>query len=115
MAILAQILSFVLGKFVSLASIVIAIAVAAFVGLWLLSTDMAAWLFEQVLDLIIVILDSFNLSFDFLNVAQYIPALPADVVNLMGLLGVGQALGLIFGAIVIKVILQLIPFTRLGS
>lgn len=115
MAIIVQVLSFILGKFVSLASILIAIAVAAFVGLWLLGTDLAAWVFEQVLNLVISILGSFNLSFDFLNVAQYIPALPDDVVNIMGLLGIGQALGIIFSAIVIKLVLQLIPFTRLGA
>jgi hypothetical protein len=33
----------------------------------------------------------------------------------MGLIGIGQAVSLIIAAISIRVILQLIPFVRLGS
>lgn len=114
-AFLAQAFGFLLGKFVSIAQIIIGIAVAVFTGAWLLGTDLAAWMLEQVLDLVIGILNAFSLSLDFLNVTQYISGLPPDVVNLMGLLGVGQAISIIIAAIVVKITLQLIPFTRLGS
>ena len=114
-AFLAQAFAFLLGKFVGLAQVLIAIAVAIFVGAWLLGTDLASWIFEQVLNVVIGILNTFSLSLDFLNITNYISGLPPEVVNIMGLLGVGQAIGIIIAAIVVKITLQLIPFTRLGG
>ena len=42
-------------------------------------------------------------------------SLPGEVLNIMGLLGVGTAVTIISAAIGIRLVLQLIPFTRLGS
>lgn len=77
--------------------------------------DVVLWVFEQVLDLIIYILDGFEFDFSVFNPAQYIGGMPADVVNVVGLIRVPEAVAIILAAIGIKVILQLIPFTRLGG
>jgi hypothetical protein len=42
-------------------------------------------------------------------------SLPGDIVNIMGLLGFGDAANIIMTAISIRLLLQLIPFVRLGS
>ena len=42
-------------------------------------------------------------------------SMPEEIINILGLLGVGPACGIIVAAIAIRLVLQLIPFTRLGS
>ncbi|MOA59084.1 hypothetical protein D3C78_1836160 [compost metagenome] len=42
-------------------------------------------------------------------------AIPAEVLNVLGLLGAGEAVAIIISAIGVRMLLQLIPFTRLGS
>ena len=49
------------------------------------------------------------------NPAEYIGDLPSEVSNMIGLIGLGEATTIIIGAIIIRLLLQLIPFTRLGS
>ena len=41
--------------------------------------------------------------------------LPGEILNIMSLLGVGTCVSIIAAAIGIRLVLQLIPFTRLGS
>jgi hypothetical protein len=47
--------------------------------------------------------------------SSYLAALPAEMLQVLGLIRVGEALGIVVTAIVIRIILQLIPFVRLGS
>lgn len=105
----------ILAKFATLAGWLLALVVAIFAATWLLGTDLFAWLFEQLLDALIEILNAFQPDFTLFNPAQYINALPAEVVQMVGFLRVGEALAIIGAAIIIRIGLQLIPFTRLGS
>lgn len=104
-----------LGKFVGMATWLLALVIAMFAAWWLLGTDLGCWMFEQVLLLTISILDGLNLDFSVFNPAAYVSGLPADTVNMLGLIRVPEALAIILSAIVIRITLQLIPFTRLGS
>lgn len=88
--------------------------VAIFVAIWSVCTDAFSWLFDQVLQVAISAIGAIDVS----SVSQYtsyLGAIPADLENGLELLGVGTALEMIAGAIVIRMVLQLIPFTRLGS
>nr|WP_199066962.1 DUF2523 family protein [Chromobacterium sp. ASV5] len=105
----------VLAKFVAMAAFILALAIAVIAALWLLGTDLGVWLFEQFMDLSIYILNSIQFDFNTLNVTKYITALPPETQNMLGLIGVGQAIALIISAIAVRVLLQIIPFTRLGS
>jgi hypothetical protein len=107
----------ILAKFAALASWLGSLVVAAFAAFWLLGTDLVCWVFESVLKLTGTLLDGLpgTDAFQALNPAQYISAAPAELVNIIGLLRVGEALAIILGAISIKLLLQLVPFTRLGS
>lgn len=89
--------------------------VAVFSALWLIGQDGFCWIMEKMLLLIQGILDSLPGNFDLFNPAQYINGLPAELVNMVGLCRVGESLAIILGAILIKLSLQIIPFTRLGS
>ncbi len=104
-----------LGRLAGLAGFTGALAVAAFAAAWLLGTDLGAWLFEQVLGVAIMALNSFSLDPELFNPGSYIDALPVEVTNMLGLLRIGECIAIIAGAVLVKITLQLIPFTRLGS
>lgn len=115
MAFLGVFFSQLLAKLVAQSAFLLALVVAAFAAFWLLGTDLGVWIFEQFMGLSIAILNSLSFDFDSLNVTKYITALPPETVNMMGLIGLGQAMAIIIGAIGVRIVLQLIPFTRLGS
>ena len=78
--------------------------------------DVAIWLFEQILTLTTTIIGVIDMS----GLSAYSPSgliaqLPSDVSNIMGLIGMGTCMNIIAAAILIRLSLQLIPFTRLGS
>lgn len=77
--------------------------------------DFLYFIFETLLEIVQLILNGLGSLFDSINLAQYISAIPPDVSNVMGLTGLGQAMSMIVAAIGIRVLLQLIPFVRLGS
>lgn len=88
--------------------------VAVFVALWDLVRDAACWPFEQVMQVAVSAVEAIDLS----GIQPYLGAaggLPAEILNIMGLLHVGTCVGIIAAAIGIRIVLQLIPFTRLGS
>ena len=88
--------------------------VAMFAALWDLVCDAVCWPYEQVMLTVIAALNAIDVS----GVTGHLGAwgsLPAEIINVLGLLGVGTAITIISAAIVIRLVLQLIPFTRLGS
>lgn len=105
----------ILSKIVGFAAWLGLLAVAMFAAFWLLGTDLGAWIFEQVLTIAIAALDSIPWNAEVFNPGSYISALPPEVTNIMGLLRLGECVAIIAAAVILKIILQLIPFTRLGS
>lgn len=85
-----------------------------FDALWLFLGDILAWSFDGILSIVIGAINSLDLS----GLSGYSSAwgdLPQEVTNTLGLLGIGQASAIIISAITVRIILQLIPFVRLGS
>lgn len=85
-----------------------------FVDAWEIITDQPVWIFDKLLDLVQSAVSALDVS----AISQAVGAfgqLPAEIVNMLGLLGVGEALAIITGALIIRLVLQLIPFVRLGS
>lgn len=88
--------------------------VAVFVALWDFIRDAACWPFEQAMKIAVSALSALDLSA--LNgYASMAGNLPAEIINILGLLGVGTCVSIIVAAIGVRLVLQLIPFTRLGS
>lgn len=77
--------------------------------------DAVFFILELLLEIVGLLLNGLGSLFDAINLAQYISAIPSDVANIMGLIGLGQAMSIIVAAIGVRVALQLIPFVRLGS
>lgn len=108
-------LSMLLKKFAAFAKWVLDVIYAIFESVWIFMQDAACWLFEQSLIILQLVLNSLPSDFSAFNPASYIAAMPADLVAVFGMMRVGEAFAIILAAILIKVTLQIIPFTRLGG
>ena len=88
--------------------------VKCWVAVWDAVRDAACWPFEQVMKITVSAIGAIDLSGiqPYVNMAG---GLPGEIINIMGLLGIGTCCSIIAGAIGIRIVLQLIPFTRLGS
>ncbi|RUR70275.1 DUF2523 domain-containing protein [Variovorax guangxiensis] len=88
--------------------------VKCWLAVWDLVRDAACWPFEQVMKIVLKAVQGIDLS----GIQPYVNAaggLPAEIINILGLLGAGTCISIIVAAIGIRLVLQLIPFTRLGS
>lgn len=77
--------------------------------------DLFTWIFEQILDLSHLALTGMDSYFDTLDITSYLSGIPSGLQWFMSSIGVPQALTMIMTAVTIRILLQLIPFTRLGS
>lgn len=88
--------------------------VAIFKAAWDFIRDAVCWPFEQVMDIVLSAITA--LPLDALSTQSTAwGSLPGEILNILGLLGVGTAVTIISAAIGIRIVLQLVPFTRLGS
>lgn len=82
-------------------------------AVWDMFTDAVCWIIDKLFDIIKAALDAVDVKSleGFAEQIQF----PQEISNIMGLIGTGTAIGIIVTAIGIRLVLQLIPFTRLGS
>ena len=104
----------ILAKVTGFAAWVIKLIQAVILACWDFVRDMLTWPFEQILDIAKKAIDSINVSGVSGSVGVW-GQLPGEVLNILGVLGVGTAIGIISSAIAIRLVLQLIPFVRLGN
>lgn len=88
--------------------------VAVFVAFWDILRDVFAWVFEQVLTVAVAGVSAVDVS-GLTNNLQGAFVIPQSILEVAAAIGLGQALAIIAAAITIRLGLQLIPFTRLGS
>lgn len=108
---LGAILSFI----ASIPAWILALCSAVFLSMFDLGKDVLCWLFDQSLSLVVYIIVSIDIGSVSFDVNQYWSMLPETFVNVMGYLYIPQAMSMIFVAVGIRIVLQLIPFVRLGS
>jgi hypothetical protein len=85
-----------------------------FKAIWDLLTDLVCWVFDKLLDLAVSAVAGLNVSAISGSVSAW-GSIPPEVMNILSLLNVGTAIAIITAAITIRLVLQLIPFVRLGS
>ena len=90
------------------------LAVAVFKAAWDFAKDVICWPLDQCLSIIVGLLQGMQFDAITANLGAW-SSMPDEIINILGLLGVGPASGIIVAAIAIRLVLQLIPFTRLGS
>lgn len=89
------------------------LVVNVFKAAWDVLTDLVCWVLEQLLGLVVSAVYALDLGG--LQGFASGSGLPDEILNVMALCGVGSAVFIITAAIGIRIALQLIPFTRLGS
>ncbi|WP_036933901.1 DUF2523 family protein [Pseudoalteromonas sp. BSi20439] len=77
--------------------------------------DMFIWVFESFMDISLLAISGLDSFFSGLDVASYFNSLPPEVSYYASAIGLSQAMGMVIIAITVRMILQLIPFVRLGS
>ncbi|HWP19272.1 MAG TPA: DUF2523 family protein [Burkholderiaceae bacterium] len=90
------------------------LCVKVFEALWDLTSDAACWVFEQALDVSLSVVQ----VLDFSAITQYVSTfgqLPAQVAEVLAACGLGSCMVIIGGALTARILMQLIPFVRLGS
>ena len=88
--------------------------VAVFKALWDFIRDAVCWPFEQIMEIVVSAVSAIDMSGISSQVGAW-GSLPAELLNILGLLGIGIAASIIVAAIGVRLVLQLIPFVRLGS
>ncbi|MFZ3538232.1 DUF2523 domain-containing protein [Vibrio harveyi] len=77
--------------------------------------DIFLWIVEQVMNAVNMVLPSVFALFSPVDMSQYMTSIPPTVAWVFAAVGLPQCLSIILAAITIRLLLQLIPFTRLGS
>ncbi len=114
MGAVVQAIQFVLGKIVAFAKWIGDLFKEVFVSLWELVTDAFIWCFDGLLGVTVSVLNTVDVSP--LQATQGAwRQLPGMLLEALAAIGLVPALGVIVSAIGIRLVLQLIPFTRLGS
>lgn len=103
-----------LGKIVAAVGWIGDLFVAVFQALWDVLRDAACWPFEQLLSIVVSAMGALDVS-GVSGALGIFHQIPAGVLEVMAALGAGTCFSIVSAAIVIRLVLQLIPFVRLGS
>ena len=107
-----QFFSALLAKFAAFAQWLILCFKQVFVDCWNILTDLVCWAFESSLSVASSALSAIETPFD---PATYYSMIPPDTANMLGVIGIPQALSIVVASLVIRFVLQTIPFVRWGS
>ncbi|EHA1124342.1 DUF2523 domain-containing protein [Vibrio navarrensis] len=77
--------------------------------------DLFIWLLDGVMSAVGVLLQQCLDLIKPIPISEYLSGIPSDVAWILSVIGIPQCIGIIMTAITIRILLQLIPFTRLGS
>ncbi len=77
--------------------------------------DIFFFFFDLIMSCVEMILLTAIEFFEPVDIGQYMSGFPPEASWVLGQIGLPQALAMIITAIGVRIILQLIPFTRLGS
>lgn len=112
MAGIFQFFGSLLNKITGFAGWLLKVFVQVFKDIWNMATDMVCWVFDSLLGIAVAAISAIDAPFD---PQTYYAMIPPDVANMLGVIGVPQALSMIVTALVIRFTLQAIPFVRWGS
>lgn len=93
----------------------ISVVERGFEALWTMLKDMVIWALDGVMGAGVAILNTFGEQLTVQNFSSAWSQLPAEVIGMASALGIGEALGIIVAALIIRFLLQTIPFVRWGS
>lgn len=112
MAALGNFFSALLAKIVGFAKWFLSVFAQIFKDVWNMATDLFCWLLDGLLGIAASALDAISIPFD---PQTYYSLIPPEVGQVLGAIGITQAITIIVAALVIRFTLQTIPFVRWGS
>jgi len=112
MATLGKFFTSLLGKLSALADWLLAVFKQIFVDVWAMVTDVACWFVEGSLGVAASALSAIDTPF---NPQTYYGMIPAEAGQVLGLVGITQGVTIIVSALLVRFVLQTIPFVRWGS
>lgn len=77
--------------------------------------DVFFFAFDALVGFMVSLMSGLGSLFSALDFTNVFSSMPTEVLNIMGLVGLGHCMGLIVTSLIIRMSLQLVPFTRLGS
>lgn len=107
-----QFFTTLLAKIAAFAEWIILLVKRVFLDLWNIITDLFCWLLESALSLAAGALSTISIPFD---PQHYYAMIPPDTANMLGVIGITQALSIVVASLLIRFFLQTIPFVRWGS
>lgn len=90
-------------------------AKSALLTLWDMFTDLLLFIVDLFMSVGLIALEGMSEALQLVNITNYINAMPADVLGVVNAIGLGEAIGMVMAAGTARLLLQLIPFVRLGS
>ena len=84
-------------------------------SLWDMLNDLICFIMESFFSFIVDLVNGLNSTFTAFNITNYLSVLPDSVTNMMSLVGVNDVSKIIVSALIIRFILGLIPFVRIGG
>lgn len=112
MASIFKFFSSLLAKIVGFAEWILLVFKQVFVDIWNMFTDLFCWVLDQAMQLAASLLNTIDVPF---NPQTYYSMIPAEAAQMMGYIGITQALTMIVAALIIRFTLQTIPLVRWGS
>lgn len=101
-----------LGKFAQFAEWLILVIKRIFLDAFVFIQDCVCWVFESCLSVAIGALNLIEVPFD---PSTYYSMIPPEISGVLGYIGIPQAFSIIVAALLIRFLLQTIPFVRWGS
>lgn len=83
--------------------------------LWDILTDILLMVVDLFMSVGLYALEGMSQALELINITNYINDMPAEVLGIVNAIGLGEAIGMIMAAGTARLLMQLIPFVRLGS
>lgn len=83
--------------------------------LWDMFTDLLLMVIDLFMSVGLYALEGMSSALELVNITNYINDMPQEVLGVVNAIGLGEAIGMIMAAGTARLLMQLIPFVRLGS
>lgn len=111
---MTEFLNYILAKIHAIWQWVSTLVVEMFKAVWYMIMDFVIWTLDQMYGLAIMAINEIDPG-SIPDISAYWAQLPTGMLDMLAVIGFGEALAIVFAALVIRFIIQLIPFIRLGS
>lgn len=88
---------------------------SALLTLWDMFTDLLLMVVDLFMSVGLYALEGMSQTLELVNITNYINGMPTEVLGIVNAIGLGEAIGMIMAAGTVRLLMQLIPFVRLGS